>query len=280
MIIRQLNLAIDDNYCFFGNSIFWPMNLIDTHTHLYVEQFDEDQDEVVQSALKQGIERFYIPSIDSAYTQRMHNLRSAYPEQVYLMAGLHPGSVDENYEAELEHVKYRLETETPCAVGEIGIDLYWEQKYQDQQVDAFRQQIRWAKAYKLPIVIHCRAAFDEVFAVLEQENDDQLYGIFHCFTGNSDQAKRAIDLGFYLGIGGVVTFKNAGLDKVIRNVDPQHIVLETDAPYLAPAPKRGKRNESAYLTYIARKLADILGLPMKEVANITTKNALSVFNHG
>ena len=256
------------------------MNLIDTHTHLYVEEFDDDQQSVIDAAMKNDINRFYIPSIDSRYTQRMHDLKTAYPENVYLMAGLHPTSVDEDYKNELVHVSDRLEKEMPCAVGEIGIDLYWERKYQSQQVDAFRYQIRLAKAYQLPIVIHCRAAFDEVFEVLEQENDENLYGIFHCFTGNQAQAVQAIRLGFYLGIGGVVTFKNAGLDKVIKNVDPQHIVLETDSPYLAPSPKRGKRNESGYLTYIAQKLADNWEMPLEKVAEITTKNALEVFKHG
>jgi len=256
------------------------MNLIDTHTHLYVEQFDKDQNQVVADAIKQGINRFYIPSIDSQYTKRMHDLQSAFPERIHLMAGLHPTSVDENYESELEHIKDRLEKEMPCAVGEIGIDLYWEQKYHSQQEEAFRQQIKLAKEYKLPIVIHCRAAFDEVFEVLEQENDDALYGIFHCFTGNQAQAEQAIRLGFYLGIGGVVTFKNAGLDQVIKNIEPKHIVLETDAPYLAPSPKRGKRNESAYLIYVAQKLADIWGISQEKVAEVTSKNALQVFKHG
>ena len=256
------------------------MNLIDTHTHLYVEAFDEDQKNVIEFADENNINRFYIPSIDSSYTKRMHKLKTTYPDKVHLMAGLHPTSVDGNYENELVHVRDRLEKEKPCAVGEIGMDLYWEQKYQSQQEDAFRRQIRLAKKHQLPIVIHCRAAFDEVFKVLEQENDEALYGIFHCFTGNQAQAEQAIDLGFYLGIGGVVTFKNAGLDKVIQKFDPQHIVLETDSPYLSPSPKRGKRNESGYLIYIAQKLADIWQLPIEEVADITTKNALQVFKHG
>ena len=256
------------------------MNLIDTHTHLYVEEFDKDQKSVIDLAKENNINRFYIPSIDSSYTKRMHELKATYPDSVHLMAGLHPTSVDENYENELAHISDRLEKEMPCAVGEIGMDLYWEQKYQSQQEDAFRRQIRLAKKHQLPIVIHCRAAFDEVFEVLEQENDEALYGIFHCFTGNQAQAEQAIRLGFYLGIGGVVTFKNAGLDKVIKNVDPQHIVLETDSPYLAPSPKRGKRNESGYLIYIAQKLADIWQIPLEEVADITTKNALQVFKHG
>lgn len=253
------------------------MILTDTHTHLYSEQFEEDQDEVIQRALQNGIQQFYIPAIDSSYTKAMYKLEEKYPKHVHLMIGLHPTSVDANVEQELLHVKQQLESRKFAAIGEIGIDLYWDKSFLDLQISAFRRQIQWAKMYKLPIVIHCREAFDEVFSVLEEEMDDDLFGIFHCFTGTLNQAQRAIALGMKLGIGGVVTFKNGKIDQFLNQIPLAHIVLETDSPYLAPKPYRGKRNESSYLYQIASKVAEVYQVSLEEVAQQTTTNALTVF---
>lgn len=253
------------------------MILTDTHTHLYSEAFDEDRDRVIQNALDKGIERFFIPAIDSTYTQAMLDLERAYPENIFLMAGLHPTHVKENYEKELEHVGEQLAKRKFYAVGEIGIDLYWDKTFLKQQQEAFRHQIRWAKKYGLPIVIHCRESFNEIFEILESEKDDDLFGIFHCFTGNLEQAKTAISYNMKLGIGGVVTFKNGKIDRFLDQIDLKHIVLETDAPYLAPVPYRGKRNESAYLMNVLEKLSDVYSTSKLEIARITTENSKEVF---
>lgn len=251
--------------------------LTDTHTHLYSEAFDEDRAEMMQRAIDVGIERFFIPAIDSTYTEAMFALEAAYPEQTFLMMGLHPTSVKENYENELAQVAAHLEARSFYAVGEIGIDLYWDTSTLEQQKIAFKQQIQWAKKYKLPIVIHCRDAFDEIFEVLETERSDDLFGIFHCFTGTLEQAKRAIGFNMKLGIGGVVTFKNGKIDQYLNTIDLKHIVLETDAPYLTPTPFRGKRNESSYLALVCSKVASIYGISEAEVARITTHNSKEVF---
>ncbi len=253
------------------------MILTDTHTHLYSEAFDQDRDGVIQSALDKGIERFFIPAIDSTYTQAMLDLESAYPENIFLMAGLHPTHVKEDYEKELQHVEQQLVKRKFYAVGEIGIDLYWDKTFLKQQQEAFRIQIQWAKKYRLPIVIHCRESFDEIFEILEGEKSDDLYGIFHCFTGSVEQAKTAISYNMKLGIGGVVTFKNGKIDRFLDQIDLKHIVLETDSPYLAPAPYRGKRNESAYLINVLEKLSDVYGVSKEEIAKITTENSKEVF---
>jgi len=253
------------------------MMLTDTHTHLYAEQFDEDRNLVLQRALELGIKRFFIPAIDSSYYERMFALEKAYPENIFLMAGLHPTHVKSDFKDELRFVKKQLDTHTFYAIGEIGMDLYWDKTYVQEQQEAFLMQISWAKERNLPIVIHCRDAFDEIFEVLDMVNDDQLFGIFHCFTGNLEQAKRIINYGFKLGIGGVVTFKNGGLDKFLAEIDLQHIVLETDAPYLAPAPFRGKRNESSYLLNILDKMKDVYKLNAEEIAEITTVNSKEIF---
>ncbi|MDG1291273.1 MAG: TatD family hydrolase [Flavobacteriaceae bacterium] len=253
------------------------MKLIDTHTHLYTEAFDEDRDQVIKNAIAKGIERFYLPSIDSKYTSRMYDLEKEYPNHIRLMMGLHPTHVKENCKEELQHVEQNLSQHRFAAVGEIGIDLYWDQTFLKQQQEAFNTQIRWAKEYELPIVIHCRDAFDEVFEILEDHRGEGLSGIFHCFTGTKDQADRAIDLNLKLGIGGVVTFKNGKIDQFLDQISPDHIVLETDAPYLAPVPFRGKRNQSEYLVHILQKLALIYRRSVSEIATITSKNALSVF---
>ena len=251
--------------------------ITDTHTHLYSSQFNEDQVETIQRAKDAGVSRFFIPAIDSSYTESMMKLEKDFPNDVFLMMGLHPTSVKENYLEELAHVKEWIDKKDFYAIGEIGIDLYWDKTFLTQQQEAFRTQIRWAKEKKLPIVIHCRDAFDEIFEVLEAEKADDLRGIFHCFTGTLEQARIAISYNMKLGIGGVATFKNGKIDKFLNEIDLKHIVLETDSPYLAPTPYRGKRNESAYITNVVDKLVDIYGLSFKEIAEITTQNSKDVF---
>ena len=253
------------------------MIITDTHTHLYSEAFDEDRDAMMQRALDSGVERFFIPAIDSTYTQRMLDLESDYPEKVFLMMGLHPTHVKENYKDELAHVEQLLSQRKFYAVGEIGIDLYWDKTFLREQQDAFVYQIRLAKKHKLPIVIHCRESFDEIFEILEQEQDENLFGIFHCFTGTMEQARKAISYNMKLGIGGVVTFKNGKIDQFLNQIDLEHIVLETDSPYLSPVPYRGKRNESSYITNVLDKLSEIYGKSQKEIAKITTENSKTVF---
>lgn len=251
--------------------------LTDTHTHLYSEEFSEDRDEMIQRALAVGVKRFFIPAIDSSYVPSMYELEANYPENVFLMCGLHPTYTKENYLEELAFVERQLQERKFYAIGEIGIDLYWDKTFLKEQQESFRRQIGWAKQYKLPIVIHCREAFDEVFEILEEQKSDDLFGIFHCFTGNFEQAQRAISLNMKLGIGGVVTFKNGKIDQYLNQIDLKHIVLETDSPYLAPIPFRGKRNESAYVVNVAQKLADLYGKSVEEIAEITTQNSKDVF---
>ena len=253
------------------------MILTDTHTHLYSEAFDDDRETVIENAISQGVERFFIPAIDSTYTQRMMDLKRTYPENMFLMMGLHPTHVKENYKEELAHVEEMIMAHDFCAVGEIGIDLYWDKTFLRQQQDAFRYQIKLAKKHKLPIIIHCREAFDEIFEILEEEKGENLYGIFHCFTGTLEQAQKAISYNFKLGIGGVVTFKNGKIDTFLEKIDLSHIILETDAPYLAPKPYRGKRNESAYLLHVLEKVALIYKKEEAEIAEITTNNSKLVF---
>lgn len=254
------------------------MIITDTHTHLYSQAFDEDRDDMMQRAIQANIERFFIPAIDSTHTQAMLQLEKAYPKHVFLMMGLHPTSVKDNYKEELRHVEEMLVSRQFYAVGEIGIDLYWDTSTLAIQQEAFKHQIQLAKKYKLPIVIHCREAFDEIFDVLEGEKDDDLFGIFHCFTGTFEQAQKAISYNMKLGIGGVVTFKNGGIDQFLNKIDLKHIVLETDSPYLAPKPFRGKRNESSYITKVVEKLSELYGLPEEKIAEITTENSKAVFS--
>ncbi|MBX2826967.1 MAG: TatD family hydrolase [Flavobacteriaceae bacterium] len=251
--------------------------LTDTHTHLYSEAFDEDRDAMMRRAFDLGIKRFFIPAIDSEYTEAMYQLEASYPEQVFLMMGLHPTSVKDNYEEELAHVEAQFEQRKFVAVGEIGIDLYWDKSTLEIQKIAFKRQIQWAKKWGLPIVIHCREAFDEIFEVLETERDDQLFGIFHCFTGTLERAHRAIGFNMKLGIGGVVTFKNGKIDRFLKEIPLKHIVLETDSPYLSPVPYRGKRNESSYLALVCKKLSEVYGVSEEEIARITTENSKEVF---
>jgi TatD DNase family protein len=253
------------------------VKIIDTHTHLYLKQFKDDIDKVIQRSIDKGINKFIFPAIDSTHFDDMHDLKNKYPGSIYLMSGLHPTNVKENFKEELEFVVNSLKSHSYVAIGEIGIDLYWDKTYLKQQQEAFEFQIRLAIKNDLPIVIHCREAFDEIFEILDKENCDKLRGVFHCFTGTLEQANRAIQLGFKLGIGGVVTFKNGGIDKFLNRIDLNHIVVETDSPYLAPVPYRGKRNESSYITYVIDKLSEIYGLPIKKIASVTTKNAEKVF---
>ena len=253
------------------------MNIIDTHTHLYLKQFKDDIDVVINRSREVGVKKFILPAIDSSHFDSMHILKNKYPDEIYLMSGLHPTDVKENYRDELDFVVNSLKTNNYVAIGEIGIDLYWDKSFLKQQQEAFEFQIRLAVKHDLPIVIHCRDAFDEIFQILDNENCDDLRGVFHCFTGKLEEAKRAIDLGFVLGIGGVLTFKNGGIDKFLHKIDLKNIVLETDSPYLAPVPYRGKRNESSYIIYVLEKLSEIYGISKEKIADITSKNAEKVF---
>lgn len=253
------------------------MILTDTHTHLYSEAFDEDRDEAIETAIKNGVNRFFIPAIDSTYTEAMLALQRSYPNYMFLMSGLHPTHVKENYKEELIHVEKLLLEHKYYAIGEIGIDLFWDKTFLKEQQEAFRFQIRLAKRNNLPIVIHCRDAFDEIFEILEEEKSEDLHGIFHCFTGNKEQALQAISYNMKLGIGGVVTFKNGKIDAFLNEIDLKHIVLETDSPYLAPVPYRGKRNESAYIINVLSKLSQIYSKTEAEIAKITTDNSKEVF---
>ena len=254
------------------------MKIIDTHTHLYSNQFKLDVDDVIAKAKENGVKKFIFPAIDSSHYDSMHALKKKYSDDIYLMSGLHPTDVKKNYKDELDFVVNSLKSHNYVAIGEIGIDLYWDKTYLKEQQDAFRFQIKLAIKNDLPIVIHCRESFDEIFKILEEENCDKLRGVFHCFTGNIDQAKKAIGLGFLLGIGGVITFKNGGIDKFINQIDLKHIVLETDSPYLAPVPFRGKRNESSYVIYVIEKLSELYQLPKEEIASTTTNNAEKMFS--
>ena len=251
--------------------------MIDTHTHLYLEQFKDDIDDVISRAKNVGVNRFYLPSISSKYNKSMHNLEKKFPDEISCMIGLHPCYVDDNFESEINFVKKQIDEYDYKAIGEIGIDLFHEKKYFTQQVIAFEQQIKLAIEYDLPIVIHSRDSFDEIFKVLEKFKSEKLRGIFHCFTGNLDQANKIIDLNFHLGIGGVVTFKNGKISEFLNAVPIDKIVLETDSPYLAPAPYRGKRNESFYIELVAKKIAEVYDVDLDYVSEVTDKNALDIF---
>tara|TARA_B100000508_G_C11465858_1_gene282502 strand:+ start:49647 stop:50423 length:777 start_codon:yes stop_codon:yes gene_type:complete len=254
------------------------MTYIDTHAHLYADKFVEDRDEMIQRAIDAGVKKLFLPNIDESSIEGMEALVDKYPGVCYSMMGIHPCDIEKDWEAQLERIKAKFDPQRHIAIGEIGIDLYWDKSLQKEQTEAFRAQINWAKEVGLPIVIHCRESFDEIFEVLDQENDDRLTGIFHCFTGTEEQAQKILNYGgFKLGIGGVVTFKNSGLDKSIENIGPENLVLETDAPYLTPHPHRGKRNESSYIPLIAMKLSSIYGMDEEKIGNITSKNALEIF---
>ena len=253
------------------------MVLTDTHTHLYYEADPAARNAMMQRCIDQQITRLFLPNVDAASVPMVADLVQNYPQNCFPMLGLHPCSVTKNWERELQEIKVIWGDQKYYAVGEIGIDLYWAQDFLAEQQAAFRAQIQWAKEASLPIVIHCRAAFNEVFSILKEEHDKKLGGIFHCFSGDLTQANQIIDLGFYLGIGGVVTYKNAGLDKVVQQIDPKYLVLETDSPYLPPVPFRGKPNESAYLAYIAQKIADLHQVSVEKIAETTTLNSEKVF---
>jgi TatD DNase family protein len=253
------------------------MVLTDTHTHQYYEADPEKKAALMQRCLDNGVTRLFLPNVDSGTIRLIEEMVNIYPQNCFAMLGLHPCDVKENWEQELDTIYAALQHTKVYAIGEIGIDLYWDKTFMAEQQQAFRQQIGWAKAAGLPIVIHCREAFAEVYEVLQQENDDKLRGIFHCFSGTLEQAQQVIDLGFMLGIGGVVTYKNAGLDKVVQQIDLKHLVLETDSPYLTPVPYRGKANESSYLIHVAQKVADLHQTSLEEVARITTENSKTVF---
>ena len=285
------------------------MLLTDTHTHLYASEFDADRTQVVESAIASGVKKFFLPNIDSTSIEGMLALCNRFPENCFPMMGLHPTSVKENYEEELAVVRKYLEEHSPLqktpsdsllqlekvpegrmrlrgvrgeaikfyAVGEIGIDLYWDKTFFTQQQLAFETQIKWANEFSLPIVIHSRNSFNEIVEVLQKNKKENPHGIFHCFSGSKEQADKAIALGFKLGIGGVLTYKNSGLAQAIADIDMKHLVLETDSPYLTPVPHRGKRNESGYITLVAQKLAEIKNISVEEVAEITTANTIEVF---
>ena len=254
------------------------MKLIDTHTHLYVREFREDIDSVVERAINEGVEKFYLPAIDSSENDALLELEKKFPGKMYAMAGLHPCSVKENYKEELAAIEQQLSQREFAAIGETGLDFYWDTTFTKQQYESLHTQAEWAIQYKLPLVLHTRNAIQETIDVIKEYKETGLTGIFHCFSGTLSNAKEIIDSGFLLGIGGVVTFKNSGLAEVIKDIDLKYLVLETDAPYLAPSPYRGKRNESSYLKYIVQKIAEIKDLTVEEVAAQTTKNANEIFD--
>lgn len=251
---------------------------IDTHTHLYSDAFDEDRDAMIQRALDAGVHKMLLPNIDIASIPGMFELEKKYPENCFPMMGLHPTSVKEDWEAQLAVIKKHLFERKFIAVGEIGIDLYWETKFKEQQEQAFIEQINWAKELRIPIAIHARNSFPEIFEVLDQHNDERLTGVFHCFTGTKEDAQKVRSYGgFMFGLGGVLTFKKSGLDEVVKDLPLEELILETDAPYLAPTPHRGKRNESAYVPLVADKLSDIFEIPIEKIGEITTQNAEKLF---
>lgn len=254
------------------------MILIDTHTHLFLPEFNNDHSRVIADAVERGIVKMLLPNVDDTTMDSMLSLADEYPGHCLPMIGLHPTSVDESFKQKLNLVREKLGTREFWGIGETGIDLYWNNTYLAQQVEAFKWHIDLAKEFHLPLVIHARNSFHEIFEVMDQENDDSLHGVFHAFTGDVEQAGKITDYGFKIGIGGIVTFKNAGLDRIVKEIALENIVLETDAPYLAPHPNRGKRNEPAYLIYTAEKLAEIHGQPIDVIADITTRNAAALFN--
>lgn len=256
---------------------FTPMNYVDTHIHLYAQEFNTDRDELIREAVDKNVTGFYMPNIDTASISSMYQLEEKYPGICFAMMGLHPCYVKENYKTELKIIEKELSERKFCAIGEIGIDLYWDKTFRQQQEEVFIKQMEWAHELDIPIVIHSRNATDEIISVIKQNIQLAPRGIFHCFSGDLKQAKEIIGLGFYLGIGGVVTFKNSGLDKVIEELGTENIVLETDAPYLAPVPNRGKRNIPSYLTLVADKIAELAKISTNDVSSTTTGNVKKIF---
>ncbi len=258
------------------------MTFVDTHCHLYDEAFDADRDAAVQRAVEAGVTTMLLPDIDSGSTPALDSLYDQYPQFFRRMAGLHPTSVKEDFEAELEHVRRRLEDpQTPfVAVGEIGMDLYWDRTFEEQQREVLRRQMQWADEFNLPVALHIRKAHNEVFGLLRDINRHAYRGVMHCFGGSVQEAHRAVEMGFHLGIGGVVTFKNATMAEVVKAVPLDRLLLETDAPYLSPVPHRGQRNESSYIPLIAQRIAELRGISLAEVAEVTTASAVALFGLG
>lgn len=254
--------------------------LIDTHCHLYLSEFDKDIETVMERAFQSGVERFYLPAIDSRTMERVIQLEERYPGAAFAMVGLHPCSVKEDLHQELKLIEEQLAARKYVAIGEIGLDYYWDKTFAMQQQEAFRRQIDWARKYNLPVIIHSRNATREALDIIQENQDGKLKGIFHCFTGDEVLAREIAETGFMLGIGGVITYKNAGLAEALVNVPLEAMVLETDAPYLTPVPFRGKRNESSYLSFVVQKLADVKGISKEMVAEVTSQNALKVFGTG
>lgn len=251
--------------------------MIETHAHLYAKEFDEDRAEMIERAEEVGVEKFYMPNIDLDSIEPMMEIEHKFSNTIATM-GIHPCYVDKHFEKQLYEVEDWLNKRKFVAVGEIGLDFYWDKSLMKEQKEALKIQIDLAKKHQIPIILHCRDSFQETYEIVNEMNDDKLMGVFHCFTGNAEDAQKVIDLGFYLGIGGVVTFKNGGLAEHIPDIDINRLVLETDAPYLAPTPKRGKRNESVYLELIAQKIADLKLMPKEELITITSNNAKALFS--
>jgi len=251
--------------------------LIDTHTHIFLEDFKHDIDKVIERALKSNVQLCFLPNIDQSTIADMHSLCDQYPSHCLPMMGLHPCSVKGDFKNELKHIESHLNKRQYYGIGETGIDLYWDKSFYKEQVFALETHIQWAKGMGLPIILHCRDSFNEVYNIINKHQDGRLTGVFHCFTGSVDDAKKIIDVGFMMGIGGVATFKNGGLDKSLINISLEHLVLETDAPYLTPTPFRGKRNEPSYIEYVVKKLSDIYQESKDEIAHLTTNNAKCLF---
>ncbi len=256
------------------------MELIDTHAHIYLKQFNTDRKEVIARAIGSSISRIFLPNIDISTLSSALELETEFPGLCYAMIGLHPCSVNADFEQELKTLEEWLSKRSFSGIGETGTDLYWDQSFRDQQIESLKIQVNWAEKYKLPIILHSRDSLDLSIQIIEEAHSKDLTGIFHCFTGSLDQARQIINLGFYLGIGGVLTFKNSDLGSVIENIPPEKIVLETDSPYLTPHPHRGKRNEPAYIQLIAQRLAEIYDTDISTIADITTKNAKKIFKSG
>lgn len=251
--------------------------LIDTHSHIYSTDFIHDLDEVIQRAYSNDVRKIILPNIDSSSVKNLLKLVETYPHICFPLMGLHPTSVNHDYKEELQVVEYWLKKRKFYGIGEIGIDLYWDKSFLEEQIHAFRYQLELARQYQLPVVIHVRDSFDEVYQILSEVKDDKLTGVFHSFSGTSEQAALIINLGFKIGVNGIVTFKKSGLDEIIQKIDPSHLIIETDSPYLTPTPFRGKRNESSYLVYIAQKIADLHHMTVGDIAKITTENARKLF---
>jgi len=253
------------------------MILFDTHTHVYSEEFNEDRDEAIKRSFEVGVTQLLLPNIDLDSIEPMHQLCDSYPNNCFPMMGLHPTSVKENYEEVLQIIRKELDKRKYIAIGEIGIDLYWDKTFAEEQRLALLQQFQWAIEFDLPVVIHSRDSHNEIMKVIKEFNNPNLRGVFHCFTGTRKQAQEIIDINFMMGLGGVLTFKNSGLANEIKDIDMKHFILETDSPYLTPTPYRGKRNESSYIKLIAEKLAEVKGISLEQVAKITTANAMNLF---